>query len=191
MCRPWFVPFFQNHKLTLFSELFSAKLSWNVQFQELRVLKRNLSSFLSFENEFASKNFRYLFVSLGLCWIFLLLLLWFTVGLVMAAAMLLWMLIVCLLSSDYDWFHFSVVLATVSAIVVTLILLWFLVKCIAGKLRTVIASIVFWWKISCDLHARGTSWIQSVLIPRIDKPEVISFPTTQQILWILALVLFV
>ncbi|XP_067032328.1 uncharacterized protein [Acropora muricata] len=38
----------------------------------------------------------------GLCWIFLLLLLWFTVGLVMAAAMLLWMLIVCLLSSDYD-----------------------------------------------------------------------------------------
>ena len=48
------------------------------------------------------KNFRYLFVSLGLCWIFLLLLLWFTIGLVMAAAMLLWLLIVCLLSSDYD-----------------------------------------------------------------------------------------
>ncbi|XP_074635412.1 uncharacterized protein LOC141893863 isoform X4 [Acropora palmata] len=38
----------------------------------------------------------------GLCWIFLLLLLWFTAGLVIAAAMLLWMLIVCLLSSDYD-----------------------------------------------------------------------------------------
>lgn len=48
------------------------------------------------------KNFRYLFVSLGLCWIFLLLLLWLTAGLAVAVVMLIWMVLACFYGSSND-----------------------------------------------------------------------------------------
>ena len=54
----------------------------------------------SFKNEFHQFFFRYLFVSLGLCWIFLLLLLWITAGAVIAAVIVLWLVLACFASSD-------------------------------------------------------------------------------------------